>query len=156
MPKIDYDQLSVKSGSLYPEPFRSEMKGRNKSSLGNQVGLTQFGVNMTELEPGAKSALRHWHENEDEFVYILKGTLTLIDDNGETVLNAGDSAGFKAGDPNGHHLVNQTSEPAVYLEIGSRAQEERAHYPDDDLAFIKTKDGFRFTHKDGTPYTQEK
>ncbi len=152
MPKIDYHKMTVKTGTIYPAPFAARMKGRNKSSLGSQAGLTQFGVNLTELEPGAMSALRHWHEHEDEFVYVLAGELTLIDDAGETPLKAGDSAGFKAGEPNGHHLVNKSQEPAVYLEIGSRSNEERAHYPDDDLAFAKTQDGFEFTHKDGTPY----
>ncbi len=156
MPKIDYAKIEVKRGmSIYPAPFRDEMKGRNKSALGTQAGLTQFGVNLTELEPGAKSALRHWHEHEDEFIYVLTGELTLIDDDGETPLGAGEAAGFKAGVPNGHHLVNQSSEPAVYLEIGTRADEERGHYPDDDLAFLKTRNGFQFTHKDGTPYAEE-
>ncbi len=155
MPKIDYEKINVRKGTIYPAPFQDIMKGRNKSGLSSQAGLTQFGVNLTELEPGAMSALRHWHEHEDEFVYVLSGVLTLIDDDGETPLYVGDSAGFKAGVPNGHHLVNKSDEPAVYLEIGTRADEERAHYPDDDLAFQKTKDGFAFTHKDGTPYTQE-
>ncbi len=155
MPKIDFDKIRVRKDTIYPAPFQELMKGRNKSGLSSQAGLTQFGVNLTELEPGAQSALRHWHEHEDEFVYVLAGALTLIDDDGETPLGAGDCAGFKAGVANGHHLVNKTDEPAVYLEIGSRANEERAHYPDVDLAFKKTNDGFVFTHKDGTPYTQE-
>lgn len=152
MPKIDIDAMNWKGGSGYPSPFRETVEGRRRKRLGNEAGLTQYGVNLVTLSPGSASALRHWHENEDEFVYVLGGELVLIEDAGETVLRPGDAAGFKAGVANGHHLVNRSYEDALYLEIGTRAETERAHYPDDDLFAEKTADGFRFTHKDLTPY----
>jgi uncharacterized cupin superfamily protein len=129
--------------------------GREKAALGNVAGLTQFGVNLTRLKPGAASALRHWHENEDEFVYVIEGELVLIEDGGETVLRPGDCAGFKAGVPNGHHLVNKSQRDAVYLEIGTRAAAERGHYPDVDLVFERDARGMRFLHRSGEPYPPE-
>jgi uncharacterized cupin superfamily protein len=153
MPRIDTANLTVRIGSPnYPAPFRQVCAGRHKTALGNAVGLTQFGVNLTKLEPGAASALRHWHENEDEFVYILEGECTLIEDGGETLLKAGDCAGFKANVPNGHCLVNRTDRDMVYLEIGTRAASERAHYPDGDLLFERDGTNVKVMHKDGTPY----
>src|SRR5437588_7052390 len=95
----------VRTKGVYPEPWRAVTEGREKAALGDVVGLTQFGVNLTRLKPGAASTLRHWHEAEDEFVYVLEGEITLIDDGGTTVLQPGDAAGFKAGVANGHHLV---------------------------------------------------
>jgi len=152
MPKVDISKAKVRTGTNYPPQFQNVVKGREKSPLGDLVGLTQFGVNLTRLKPGAASALRHWHENEDEFVYILEGELVLIEDEGETVLRPSDAAGFKAGVANGHHLVNRTQRDAVYLEIGTRAATERAHYPDVDLDFIRDKDKAQVRHKSGEPY----
>ena len=153
MPKVDVSKAKVRTGTNYPPQFQNVVQGREKSVLGDLVGLTQFGVNLTRLKPGAASALRHWHENEDEFVYILEGELVLIEDEGETLLRPGDAAGFKAGVANGHHLVNKTQRDAVYLEIGTRAPTERAHYPDVDLEFIRDKDKVQVCHKSGEPYT---
>ena len=156
MPKIDLSKLETRVGSPnYPAPFKPVCAGRHKTALGNAVGLSQFGVNLTRLEPGAASALRHWHENEDEFVYLLEGELVLIEDDGETMLKPGDCAGFKAGVANGHHLVNKTNRDALYLEIGTRAATERAHYPDVDLVLERDARGMRFLHKSGEPYPQE-
>jgi uncharacterized cupin superfamily protein len=152
MPKVDISKAKVRTGTNYPSQFQNVVQGREKSVLGDLVGLTQFGVNLTRLKPGAASALRHWHENEDEFVYILEGELVLIEDDGETLLRPGDSAGFKAGVANGHHLINKTQRDAVYLEIGTRAPTERAHYPDVDLEFIRDKDKVQVRHKSGEPY----
>ncbi|MFZ0840752.1 MAG: cupin domain-containing protein [Xanthobacteraceae bacterium] len=152
MPKVDISKAKVRTGSNYPPQFQNVVQGREKSVLGDLVGLTQFGVNLTRLKPGAGSALRHWHENEDEFVYILEGELVLVEDEGETLLRTGDAAGFKAGVANGHHLVNRTQRDAVYLEIGTRAPTERAHYPDVDLEFIRDKDKVQVRHKSGEPY----
>jgi uncharacterized cupin superfamily protein len=126
--------------------------GRERRRLGNAAGLDQFGVNLTTLRPGAASALRHWHECEDEFVYVLEGEVVLIENGGETVLKAGDAAGFKANSSNGHHLVNRTTNDAVYLEIGTRAKHERVQYPDVDLVAVRDDNGMRFTHKNGDPY----
>lgn len=152
MPKIDISKVPVRSSTIYPAEFQSVVAGREKAALGNAAGLTQFGVNLTRLKPGAASALRHWHEQEDEFVYVIEGELTLVEDEGETLLKAGEAAGFKAGIANGHHLLNRSARDAIYLEIGTRAAHERAHYPDDDLAFIRDENGMRFIHKSGEPY----
>ncbi len=152
MPKIDHGSLPWKGGTGYPEAFRKMVEGRQRKRLGAAAGLSQYGVNLVRLRPGAASALRHWHENEDEMVFVVDGEVALIEDDGETMLRAGDAAGFKAGVANGHHLVNRSNTDAIYLEIGTRAPTERAHYPDDDLFAEKDASGFRFLHKDMTPY----
>ena len=151
MPKIDIGALRVDTRRGYPPPHDERVAGRAKKRLGDAAGLTQFGVNLTTLKPDSASTLRHWHENEDEFVYVLAGELTLIEDEGETILKAGDAVGFKAGVANGHCLVNRSDRDAVYLEIGTRATRERAHYSDVDLAVVKDEAGLRYSRKDGTP-----
>ena len=155
MPKIEIAKAAVRTKGVYPQPYAGVTDGREKAALGNVAGLTQFGVNLTRLKPGAASALRHWHENEDEFVYVLEGEIVLIEDGGETVLKPGDCAGFKAAVANGHHLVNKSQRDALYLEIGTRAKIERAHYPDVDLVGDKDERGFRFSHRSGEPYPKE-
>ena len=152
VPKINISEMEWVGGSGYPSAFSEITKGRMRKRLGNEVGLDQFGINLTRLAPGAGTALRHWHENEDEFVYVLEGAATLIENDGETLLHPGDAAGFKAGVANGHHIVNQSEEDVILLEIGTRAATEKAHYPDDDLAAIKDESGFNFLHKNGDPY----
>ncbi|HEX2511407.1 MAG TPA: cupin domain-containing protein [Xanthobacteraceae bacterium] len=152
MPKVDIAKAVARTTSNYPAPFLPVVAGRERMALGNLAGLTQFGVNLTRLKPGAASALRHWHDNEDEFVYVLEGEITLIEDQGETLLRVGEAAGFKAGVPNGHHVVNKSVRDAVYLEVGTRAERERTHYPDDDLACRKDGKDFTFTHKSGERY----
>jgi uncharacterized cupin superfamily protein len=153
MPKIDIAKLRVYDGTDYPAPFRKVVAGRARKRLGLAAGLDQFGVNLTTLKPGAASALRHWHEREDELVYILQGEVVLIEDGGETVLKPGDAAGFKANNRNGHHLVNKSTQDAIYLEIGTRSKHERAEYPDVDLVAISDEKGERYTHKNGEPYS---
>jgi uncharacterized cupin superfamily protein len=152
MPKIDIAKLPTDTRSGYPEPLNRAVEGRIRKRLGNAVGLDQFGVNLTTLKPGASSALRHWHHKEDEFVYMVEGEVVLIEDEGETVLKPGDAAGFKAGTPNGHHLVNRSARDAVYLEIGTRSKHERAEYPDVDLLFVRDGTSMHYTRKDGKPY----
>lgn len=152
MPKIDIASLPPDTRTGYPKPFDRIVVGRERKRLGNAVGLDQFGVNMTRLKPGAASAQRHWHEKEDEFVYILDGEVVLIEDGGEWVLRAGDAAGFKANSRNGHHLVNRSNRDAVYLEVGTRSKHERVEYPDVDLMVIRDDQGARYTHKNGEPY----
>jgi uncharacterized cupin superfamily protein len=138
--------------SNYPEPFFSRMKGRLKRPLGDLFGLTNFGVNLTTLSPGAVSALRHAHSKQDEFIYILRVDPTLVTDEGRTRLSPGMCAGFKAGTGNGHHLVNETGADVVYLEAGDRTPGDEGSYPDDDLK-AKLVDGrWAFVHKDGRPY----
>jgi uncharacterized cupin superfamily protein len=138
--------------SLYPEPFASRVQGRTKTPLGDLFGLRNFGVNLTRMAPGAVSALRHAHTRQDEFVYILQGRPTLHTDAGPTVLEPGMCAGFRAGSGDAHHLVNETGEEVVYLEVGDRTPGDGADYPDDDLAAALVGGAWRFTHKDGTPY----
>jgi uncharacterized cupin superfamily protein len=153
MPKIDIANATVRTTTVYPPEFQHIVRGREKTVLGDVVGLTQFGVNLTRLKPGAASALRHWHHNEDEFVYVLEGELVLIEDGGEVLLRSGDAAGFKAGVPNGHHLINKTQRDAVYLEIGTRAPSDRAQYPDVDLDLVRNAGKIMLTHKSGEPYS---
>ncbi len=138
--------------SNYPEPFFSRMKGRDKRPLGDLFGLVNFGVNLTRLKPGGTSSIRHSHAKQDEFVYVLEGKPTLITDAGRTALKAGMCAGFKAGTGDAHQLVNETDEEVVYLEIGDRTPGDAVDYPDDDLAAARLEGGWRFVHKDGTPY----
>jgi uncharacterized cupin superfamily protein len=138
--------------TVYPEPFASRVSGREKTALGDLFGLTNFGVNLTRLAPGAQSALRHAHEKQDEFVYILEGTPTLITNEGPRQLAPGNCAGFKAGTGNAHHLVNRTTAMVVYLEIGDRTPGENATYPDDDIQAALVDGKWLITHKDGSPY----
>ena len=138
--------------SNYPEPFFSRMAKRDKRPLGDLFGLANFGVNLTRLSPGGSSALRHAHARQDEFVYILEGRPTLVTDAGRTALKSGMCAGFKAGTGDAHHLVNETDEDVVYLEIGDRTRGDSVTYPDDDLAAGFVEGKWRMLHKDGTPY----
>ncbi|MDX1802581.1 MAG: cupin domain-containing protein [Alcanivorax sp.] len=138
--------------SQYPPPFAALMLGREKRALGEVFGLDQFGVNLTRLAPGARSALRHCHTRQQEFVYILEGHPTLYTDAGATRLSPGMCAGFVAGDGNGHHLINESDAAVLYLEIGSRVAGDEGHYPDDDLKASQVDGRWQFTHKDGTPY----
>ena len=151
MPKIDMASVKVEASTNYPEPYRSVVAGRARQRLGNAVGLDQLGVNLTRLKPDAQSAQRHWHAVEDELVFIVEGTLVLCENDGETVLKAGDAAGFKAGVANGHCLVNRSTKDAVYLEIGTRSGCEQVDYPDIDLRFAKDENGLSYTHKSGEP-----
>ena len=138
--------------SIYPEPFASRMIGREKKPLGDLFSLTNFGVNLTRLAPGALSALRHAHSVQDEFVYVLQGSPLLVTGAGETQLHPGMCAGFKAGTGDGHQLVNRSTEDVVYLEVGDRTAGDSATYPDDDLQAVLVGGNWQFTHKDGTPY----
>jgi uncharacterized cupin superfamily protein len=138
--------------SNYPEPFRSRVKDRTKRPLGDLFGLKNFGVNLTRLAPGAISALRHAHTRQDELVYILEGHPTLVTNAGRTQLAPGMCAGFPAGDGDAHHLVNDSQQDVVYLEIGDRTPGDTASYPDEDLQAVKAETGWTFLHKDGTPY----
>ncbi len=138
--------------SNYPEPFASMVSGRIKRQLGDVFGLANFGVNLTRLQPGSMSALRHAHIVQDEFVYILEGRPTLITDEGATELEPGMCAGFRAGTGNGHHLVNRSQADVVYLEIGDRLPGDGASYPDDDLSAHFENGAWQFRHKDGSTY----
>lgn len=138
--------------SIYPEPFASRMSGRAKHPLGDLFGLTNFGVNLTRLKPSGVSALRHAHAKQDEFVYILEGTPTLVTDDGEMQLSPGFCAGFKAGSGNAHHLVNKSDADVLYLEVGDRTPGETVTYPDDDIQGVQVDGKYQFVHKDGRSY----
>jgi uncharacterized cupin superfamily protein len=141
-----------RAGSGYVEPFKTRMGERVRYKLGDVFGLTQFGVNLMVLEPGAQSALRHHHTHEDEFVYLLEGELVLITDAGEEPLRPGMCVGFRGGDTDAHHLINRSSARATFVEVGSRIAEDRGVYPDDDLAWKDVGGELQQHHKDGTPY----
>ncbi len=139
--------------SIYPEPFASRMRGREKRPLGDLFGLTNFGVNLTRLAPGGVSALRHAHSRQDELIYILEGSPTLVTNAGETLLRPGMCAGFKAGTGDGHQLANRTESNVTFLEIGDRSAGDTVNYPDDDMQLVVGADGKRrFVRKDGSAY----
>ena len=138
--------------SVYPEPFASLMEGRVKRPLGELFGLANFGVNIVRLAPGAISALRHAHTRQDEFIFVVQGRPTLRTDEGRTRLAPGLCAGFRAGTGNGHQVLNETAEEAIYLEVGDRTPGDEVTYPDDDLKGTFAEGRWIFTHKDGTPY----
>ncbi|HEU4620415.1 MAG TPA: cupin domain-containing protein [Gammaproteobacteria bacterium] len=154
MPKIEIDKAPARFGTAYPPPHDARCKDRKRWKLGDAAGLTQFGVNLMRLPPGAWSSQRHWHSHEDELVWVLEGEVVLVENEGETVLRAGDCAGFKAGVPNGHHLQNRSGREAVLLEIGTRVPgKDGTDYPDLDM-IVGPDDVYR--HRDGTPYGGER
>ena len=149
MPKIDIDAAPTSHGTGYPEAFAAPCKPRRRWRLGDAVGLDQFGVNLLRLPDGAWSSQRHWHEGADEFVWVVSGEVVLIEDEGETVLRAGDCAGFKAGVPNGHKIENRSGAEAVLLEVGTRVPGgDNGDYPDIDMVFRQEV----FLRRDGTPF----
>jgi uncharacterized cupin superfamily protein len=152
-PALDPKTVPARRGSSYPKPFRAAVAARAKRPLGDALGLTQFGVNLVLMPPGCWSSQRHWHTHEDEFVYVLDGELTLVTDAGEQVLHAGMAAGFAAGTPDGHHLINRTERPATYLEVGTRHEDvDEVDYPDIDMA-VRQQGGVQtFIRKSGEPY----
>jgi uncharacterized cupin superfamily protein len=154
MPRIDTAAAPKGAGSRYPAPFDQPCKARSWLRLGDAAGLTQFGVNLVRLPPGAWSSQRHWHSHEDEFVYVVEGEVVFVTDAGEESLRLGDSAGFKAGAKDGHHFQNRASSDAVLLVVGSRSDEDEGAYPDIDL-FVPAghySGKLVWRHKDGTPY----
>lgn len=153
LPALDPETVPAVSTTGYPEPYRAALAGRAKRRIGNALGLTHFGVNLVRLAPGAASAQRHWHSSEDEFVYILEGEVELVTDAGAQTLTAGVTAGFPAGKPDGHHLVNRSKQDVLYLEVGDRRPEsDEAEYPDIDLRLVNRNGKLVFTHKDGKPW----
>lgn len=150
MPKIDIAAVPKIRGTGYPPQFNAPCAERVRQRLGNAGGLTDFGINLMRLPPGNWSSQRHWHSHEDEFVYVLEGELTLIEDGGKIVLRAGDCAAFPKASGDGHHMVNRSGATAVYIEIGARHPADLTTCSDIDM-MSSNADG-RFVHKDGTPY----
>jgi len=151
-PALDPGGVAPRTGSGYPPPFRPLVAGREKRALGDAVGLRNFGVNLVRLPPGSGSSQRHWHTRQDEFIYVVEGEVVLITDAGEQRLGPGMCAGFPAGRPDGHHLVNRTAADALYLEVGDRLPGDEADYPDIDLTLRLIDGKPTFLHKDGKPY----
>ena len=151
MPRIDVTTVPARQGSGYPKPFDAPCSERTRRRLGEAGGLRDFGVNLMTLPPGGWSSQRHWHSDEDEFVYLLEGEVTLVEDGGETLMCAGDCAAFPKGTGNGHHLINRSSAIAVYLEVGSRNPNDLTTCSDIDL--MSSNADCRFVHKDGAPYS---
>jgi uncharacterized cupin superfamily protein len=148
---VDPSAVPERSETSYPAPYRGAVAGRHFRRLGDAAGITNFGVNLVRLEPGAYSSQRHWHTAEDEFLYVLEGTPTLVTDEGETVLRPGMAAGFPKGEANGHHLVNRTGATVLFLVVGDRPAEDDVFYPDVDMEIT----GGVLRHKDGTPWKTE-
>jgi uncharacterized cupin superfamily protein len=150
--RIDPSELPASIGTFYPPPYDEPCRARERRRLGDAAGLTQFGVNLLRLKPGVWSSQRHWHTEQDEFVYVISGEVVLATDAGEETLKTGDCAGFKAGDRDGHHLQNRSNADVLLLEIGTRPPSDAGEYPDIDLAF-KMSAPPMYSRKDGTPYT---
>jgi uncharacterized cupin superfamily protein len=151
-PWLDPLSVPAQTGSGYPIQFAAVLEGREKRRLGDALWLTQFGVNRVTLAPGSWSSQRHWHAEEDEFVYVLEGEVTLVTDAGEQVLGSGMAAGFPAGRADGHHLINRSDRRVLYLEVGTRAKMEVAQYSDIDMVAREDGGRFVFTRKSGEPY----
>jgi uncharacterized cupin superfamily protein len=153
MPKIDIKEAPLKTGSIYPEPYNGQMAGRSSRRLGEYAGLTQFGVNLVMLDPGAVASLRHWHLKEDEFAMVVSGDLILVEDEGETPMTVGDCAAWKAGVANGHRFVNRSAAPASFLVIGTKHSDEIASYSDVDMMIHVNGGSPRFKHYDGSDWS---
>ena len=151
-PAFDPMTIPARTGSTYPEPYRSQCAARAKRRLGDAAGLQNFGVNLVTLPPGCLSSMRHWHSRQDEFIYMVEGELVLVTDAGEQTLKPSMVAGFPAGKADGHHLINRSAKPASYLEVGDRTAGDAAVYSDIDMRTEPQGDKYRYVHKDGTPY----
>ena len=152
LPAIDPATIKANIGNDYPERYGADSATCERRAMGNATGLTRFGVNITRLPPGCASAQRHWHKNEDEFVYVLEGEIELVTDSGSQTLKPGMAAGFPAGKASGHHLVNRSSRDALYLEVGDRQPDDEIEYPGIDLQLTRVKGKETFFHRDGRPW----
>ena len=150
--RIDQAAIDLITGTLYPPPYDAPCRSRERKKLGDAAGLTQYGVNLLRLPPGAWSSQRHWHTTSDEFVYVVAGEVTLVTDAGEELLRSGDAAGFKAGDTDGHCLQNRSTADALVLEIGTRTTDSAVHYSDIDMMAPADGKPAIYTHRDGRPY----
>jgi len=150
MSRINISRIRKRKGARYPAPYAKPCANRERTPLGNAAGLTDFGVNLLRLPPGTWSSQRHWHDREEEFIYVLSGQVMLVTDKGETAMEPGDCAGFPKGKPDGHHLVNRSNGTAVCLEVGTRTTHDRTVYPDIDMVYDPALGGY--AHRDGRPY----
>ena len=155
MPRIDIANVPVRTGSSYPGKLAQSVGNRSQQALGDAGGLSQFGVNLVTLQPGDLSSLRHWHTEQDEFLMVTSGVLTLVDDHCETPLGVGDCAAFPAGDANGHHLINTSDAPGTFLVVGTRTPTETGYYSDLDMMAKVDNGAFVFTRRDGSPMPED-
>lgn len=153
MPRLDIEAAPLRTGSIYPEPYAGQMAGRSSRRLGALAGLTQFGVNLVMLEPGAVASLRHWHLKEDEFAIVLSGALVLVEDGGETSMGPGDCAAWKAGVADAHCFVNRSDQPASFLVVGTKNPDDVVTYGDVDMMIRMQGGEPRFTHHDGSDWS---
>lgn len=149
MPKIDLARVKKRVGSRYPAPFAKACAARERLALGDAAGLKDFGVNLLRLPPGTWSSQRHWHDKEDEFVFVVAGEVVLVTDNGESVLTVGDCAGFAKGRRDGHQLINRSKRDAIVLEVGTRSSDDTTTYSDIDMLYVPRKG---YVRRDGTRY----
>ena len=150
--RLNIEAITIHIGSGYPAPFDLAVARRERKRLAEAAGLSKIGVTLLRLPPGSWSTQRHWHVNSDEFVYVVSGEVMLVTDDGEELLCAGDAAGFKANDCNGHHLQNRSNADAMILEIGNHLSTDTAHYPDIDLVTSIADGKAAILHRDGSPY----
>jgi len=151
-PALDPMTVAPSGPTTYPEPFRALVAARERRRLGDALGLKNFGVNLLRLPPGCASSQRHWHSRQDEFVYVVAGEVVLVTDSGDQVLTVGMAAGFPAGKPDGHHLINRSAADALVLEVGDRTPGDEADYSDIDMLVRLIGGKARYVRKDGTPY----
>lgn len=151
-PPIKSMDVEAETESPFPEPFKTILGTSEWRSLSDQFALSQFGVNLEVINPRGRSALRHWHSKSDEFVFILVGDLILVTDAGRAKMLPGMFVGFRAGDPNGHHLINESEKRAKFLVVGTRVKDDKVYYSDDDFQWVHKGGKFTATRKDGSQY----
>ena len=154
--RIDVAGISSVIGTLYPPPFDKRCRACERKQLGDAAALTQFSVNLLRLPPRTWSSQRHWHTAGDEFVYVVCGEVVLVTDEGPEVLRAGDAAGFRAGEKNGHCLQNRSDVDAMVLEISARLPNDAVYYSDIDMISPADETPAIYTRRNGTPYTDIK
>jgi len=151
MPKVDRATAVRVERQAYPGRLRARTNGCWRTRLSDAAGLTQLGVGEVELAPGSATGLMHWHDSEDEFIYVVAGEVTLVEEGrAEQVLRAGDCAGFKAGVAVGHTFENRSDRPARLLEIGPRTgASDTAHYVGLDMVLKRAGRDLHFATRDG-------
>jgi uncharacterized cupin superfamily protein len=149
---INLNEVPISSGTFYPKEFREKTGKTSWQQLSDQYGIDKFGFSIDIIPPGAMSSLRHWHNLEDEFVFVIEGELVLVTNDGEFLMKENDMMGFKAGDKNAHHLINKSNKPARFIVVGARVPGDMGFYPDDDLLWVYTEEGKIASHKDGRKY----
>ncbi len=152
MPKLHLEAIQQNNITGYPPPFDAAVQGRWKRRLGPVAGLSHIGASQVVLKPGAWSSQRHWHVGEDELVVMISGEAVLIEDEGRTVLRAGDVCAWPKGVENGHHIVNESGDDCCFVAI-SGGPREGGGYSDIDMLF--TADD-RYTHRDGRDYERKR